>query len=87
MVADAIVETHDRIVGKLYRTCERRREEHLRERRGAIGDTLKSFSRVGALVSVRLSFPPVTTKRVWRLRSRRAAAGRRSRSWSNRLRL
>ena len=50
MVADAIVETHDRIVGKLYRTCERRREEHLRERRGAIGDTLKSFSRVGAAI-------------------------------------
>src|SRR4051812_27808672 len=50
MVTDAIVETHDRIVGKLFRTCERRRDEHLRERRGAIGDALKSFSRVGAAI-------------------------------------
>src|SRR5215212_2715662 len=50
MIADALVETHDRIVGKLFRTCERRRDEHLRERRGAIGDALKSFSRVGAAI-------------------------------------
>jgi hypothetical protein len=36
MAADAIVETHDRIDGRLYRTCERRRDEHLSERQSAI---------------------------------------------------
>ena len=50
MVADAIVETHDRIVGKLYRAAERKRDEQSRERVGAIGDVLKSLSRVGAAI-------------------------------------
>lgn len=54
MIADAVVETHDRIVGKLYRAAERRRDELLHERRGAIGKVLKSFAEVGtAIVAAR----------------------------------
>lgn len=54
MIADAVIETHDRIVGKLYRSAERKRDEQLQDRRKAIGETLKSFSKVGtAIVSAR----------------------------------
>lgn len=47
MVSDASVETHDRIVGKLYRSCERKRDEQLNDERTSIGDTLRAFSRFG----------------------------------------
>jgi len=47
MVSDASVETHDRIVGKLYRSCERKRDEQLNDERTSIGDTPRAFSRFG----------------------------------------
>ncbi|RAX37839.1 Tn3 family transposase [Rhizobium tropici] len=47
MLADAAVETHDRIVGKLYRACERKRDELLQAERASISDTLKMLSRYG----------------------------------------
>jgi TnpA family transposase len=48
MLADAAIETHDRIVGKLYRSCERKRDEMLQGERASIGDTLKMLSRFGS---------------------------------------
>lgn len=47
MLADVAVETHDRIVGKFYRACERKRDELLQTERASIGDTLKMLSRFG----------------------------------------
>ena len=48
MLADAAIETHDRIIGNLYRSCERKRDEMLQGERTSIGDTLKLLSRFGA---------------------------------------
>ncbi|QFI69856.1 hypothetical protein [Sinorhizobium alkalisoli] len=50
MLADVAVETHDRVVGKLYRTCERKRDDLLQAERASIGDTLKMLCRFGEVL-------------------------------------
>lgn len=47
MLADAVVETHDRIVGKLYRSSERLCEAKVADEKNAVRDTLKSFAELG----------------------------------------
>lgn len=40
MLADVAVETHDRVVGKLYRACERKRDELLLKMLSCFGEAL-----------------------------------------------
>ena len=47
-ILDAVIETHDRIVGRLYRAAERARDAQIGDQRAAIEKTLKSFANVGA---------------------------------------
>jgi TnpA family transposase len=47
MVADAVLETHDRIVGRIYRAAERQREAAIQDQRKSAGKTLKSFAEIG----------------------------------------
>lgn len=44
MINDAILETHDRIVGKLYSSCKRRRDEQLADQKKLAHETLSSFA-------------------------------------------
>src|SRR3546814_16691381 len=46
-LADAIVETHDRIVGRLYRASERLCNPRIADEKAAVRDTLKSFAELG----------------------------------------
>lgn len=46
-LADALVETHDRIVGKLYRSAERFCEAKIADEKTAVRQTLKSFAELG----------------------------------------
>lgn len=48
MLADAVVETHDRIVGRLYRASERICHAKVADEAGVVRDTLKSFAEIGA---------------------------------------
>lgn len=43
MITDAVLETHDRIVGKLYSSCKRMRDEQLTDHKKLANDTLISF--------------------------------------------
>jgi hypothetical protein len=45
-LADAVVETHDRIVGRLYRASERLCTR-IADEKAAVRDTLKSFAEIG----------------------------------------
>jgi TnpA family transposase len=47
-LSDSLIETHDRIVGKLYRSSERARDTQISDQRSLIRDTLASFAEVGA---------------------------------------
>ncbi|KAA8448273.1 DUF4158 domain-containing protein, partial [Acetobacter pomorum] len=47
MLADAVVETHDRIVGKLYRASECICQAKVVDEANAVRDTLKSFAEIG----------------------------------------
>lgn len=47
-ISDAIVETHDRVVGRLYRASERTRDEQVNEQRSLIQQTLHAFAEVGS---------------------------------------
>lgn len=47
MLADAVIETHDRIVGRLYRASERICQARGADEANAVRDTLKSFARIG----------------------------------------
>ncbi|MBM2667912.1 Tn3 family transposase [Klebsiella pneumoniae] len=47
MLADAVVETHDRIVGRLYRASERICHAKVADEAGVVRDTLKSFAEIG----------------------------------------
>lgn len=47
-ISDSIVETHDRIVGKLYRVSERTRDNQVTEQRGLIQGTVQAFADIGA---------------------------------------
>ncbi|MFN7365308.1 MAG: Tn3 family transposase [Alphaproteobacteria bacterium] len=44
IITDAILETHDRIVGKLYSSCKRMRDEQLADQKKLIHETLCSFA-------------------------------------------
>ena len=46
-LADVIVETHDRIVGRLYRASERLCNTRIADEKAAVRDTLKSFAEIG----------------------------------------
>src|SRR3546814_4244324 len=46
-LADVIVETHDRIVGRLYRASERHCNTRIADEKAAVRDTLKSFAEIG----------------------------------------
>ena len=45
--AHAVVETHDRIVGRLYRASERICQAKVADEANAVRDTLKSFAEIG----------------------------------------
>jgi len=47
MLGDAVVETHDRIVGRLYRASERICQAKIADEANAVRDTLKSFAEIG----------------------------------------
>ena len=49
-VVDVLVETHDRIVGKLYRSAERVCNDRIADQRTAVGRTLRSFADVGGAI-------------------------------------
>ena len=54
VLTDAIIETHDRIVGKLWRSAQRICDAKITAEKGAVHDTLKSFAEVGgALLDAR----------------------------------
>lgn len=62
MLADAVVETHDRIVGKLYRASERICQAKVADETSAARDTLKSFAEIGgALVDAQDDGQPLET--------------------------
>ena len=47
-VADAVVETHDRIVGQTFRSAKRRCDARLQDARAVLHDTLDAFRTLGA---------------------------------------
>lgn len=47
MIADAIVETHDRIVGKTWQEAKRLCDGHVADAKAAVTDTLRAFSGLG----------------------------------------
>lgn len=47
-IADAIVETHDRIVGKTWREAKRLHDERVAGSKAAVTDTLRAFTALGA---------------------------------------
>ena len=60
-ISDALVETHDRIVGKLYKSAERARDTQISDQRLLIRETLTAFAEVGAsLVAAREAGEPLT---------------------------
>lgn len=53
-LTDAVVETHLRITGKLYRAAQKRCAEQAEEARGDVGDTLEGFAALGrALIAAK----------------------------------
>ena len=53
-LADAVVETHDRIVGRTYRTAVRTCEAQLGDETAAVREALRSFAALGnALIGAR----------------------------------
>jgi TnpA family transposase len=46
MITDAILETHDRIVGKLYNTCKRMRDDQLVNQKKVAHETLTFFAKL-----------------------------------------
>lgn len=47
-IADAVVETHDRIVGKTWREAKRLHDERIADSKAAVTDTLRAFTALGA---------------------------------------
>ncbi|MBY0519120.1 MAG: Tn3 family transposase [Sphingomonas sp.] len=47
LLADALIDTHDRIVGRLYATSERLCREMITDEKAAVRATLKSFADIG----------------------------------------
>jgi hypothetical protein len=52
MLADTVVETHDRIVGKTYRTAQRLCETRIADEKTAVRQTLRSFAEIGGALIV-----------------------------------
>jgi|LakMenEpi03Aug12_release.lakeMendotaPanAssembly.Ray.scaffolds.fasta_scaffold96317_1 TnpA family transposase len=46
MINDAVLETHDRVVGKLYNTCKRMRDDQLVDQKKLAHETLTSFAKL-----------------------------------------
>lgn len=47
MIVDAVLETHDRIIGKLYSRCKRMRDEQLADQKNVAHETLTAFAKLG----------------------------------------
>ena len=47
-IADAVVETHDRIIGQTFRSAQRRSDARIQDSRTVLRDTLASFRTLGA---------------------------------------
>lgn len=47
-IADAVVETHDRIVGQTFRSAKRRCDARIQDSRAVLHDTLDAFRTLGA---------------------------------------
>jgi hypothetical protein len=47
-IADAIVETHDRIVGKTWREAKRQHDETISGSKATLTDTIRTFTALGA---------------------------------------
>lgn len=47
MIVDAVLETHDRIIGRLYSSCKRMRDEQLADQKKIAHDTLTAFAKLG----------------------------------------
>lgn len=47
MINDAVLETHDRVVGKLYKVCKRMRDDQLVDQKKLANETLTSFVALG----------------------------------------
>ena len=53
-IADAVVETHDRIVGKTWREAKQLHEAQIGDARSAVTDTLRGFTAIGtAMIAAR----------------------------------
>jgi TnpA family transposase len=49
-IADAVIESHDRIVGKLFRSSERTKDQQVFDQQALIQQTLAQFADLGALL-------------------------------------
>jgi hypothetical protein len=47
-IADSVIETHDRIVGKTWREAKRLNDERVADSKAAVTDTLRAFTSLGA---------------------------------------
>jgi hypothetical protein len=53
-IADAVIETHDRIVGKTWREAKQLHETQIGDSRSAVTDTLRGFTAIGtAMITAR----------------------------------
>ena len=80
-IADAVVETHDRVVGQTFRSAQRRCAARIQDSRTALHDTLAAFRTLGAALLEAKGDGPRRLKRPSRLPS----AGRGSKALSLRL--
>jgi TnpA family transposase len=61
-IADAVVETHDRIVGKTWREAKQLHEAQIGDSRSAVTDTLRGFTAIGtAMIAARNDGVPIET--------------------------
>jgi len=61
-IADAVVETHDRIVGKTWREAKQLHEAQIGDTRSAVTDTLRGFTAIGtAMLTARNDGVPIET--------------------------
>lgn len=64
MIVDAVLETHDRIIGKLYSSCKRMRDEQLADQKKVAYETLTAFARLGKQLLAAHANNTVITERV-----------------------
>ncbi len=58
-LADAIVETHDRIVGKTSREAKRQHDETISGSKATLTDTIRTFTALGASLEARSDGTPL----------------------------